>query len=134
MREEGEQMTIGQLAAAAEVGVETVRFYQREGLVAEPPRPSGGIRRYGSADLGRLRFIKSAQRLGFALSEVADLLRLDDGAGCGAAKARAEARLVEVRLRLDDLRRMETALADLVERCATSKGKIRCPLIAALAE
>ena len=134
MREENGSLTIGQLAAAADVGVETVRFYQREGLVAEPDRPVRGIRCYGRSDVARLRFIKSAQRLGFALGDVAELLRLDDGAGCGAAKARAEVRLVEVRRRLENLRRMETALADLVARCATSKGKIRCPLIAALSE
>lgn len=134
MGKEAASLTIGELAALAGVNVETVRFYQREGLVAEPPRPAGGIRRYGEADASRLRFIRSAQRLGFALADVAELLRLEDGAGCSAARALAEAKLSEVRSRLADLRRIESTLEELVERCSTAKGKVRCPLIAALAE
>ncbi|MCW3717648.1 MerR family transcriptional regulator, partial [Burkholderia cenocepacia] len=71
--------TIGALATAADVGVETIRFYQRKGLLSEPHKPYGGIRRYGAADVARLRFVKSAQRLGFTLEEVGELLRLEDG-------------------------------------------------------
>lgn len=134
MGEAREGLTIGMVAAASGVSVEAIRFYQREGLVAEPLRPPGGVRRYGSRDIARIRFIKSAQRLGFALQEVAELLRLDDGGGCAVVRARAEDKLQEVRSRLADLRRMEGALADLVKRCASSRGTVRCPLIASLSE
>jgi MerR family transcriptional regulator, mercuric resistance operon regulatory protein len=132
MGKESGDLSIGELAAASGVAVETIRYYQREGLVAEPPRPPGGIRRYGEADVARLKFIKSAQRLGFALNGVAELLRLDDGGGCSAVRARAQTKLDEVRERLADLQRMESALAELVDRCAVSRGTVRCPLIASL--
>lgn len=132
MGEKMGNLSIGALAAASGVGVETIRYYQREGLVAEPARPAGGIRRYGQADISRLKFIKSAQRLGFALTGVAELLRLDDGGGCSAVRARAQTKLDEVRQRLADLRRMEAALAELVDRCAVSQGTVRCPLIDSL--
>jgi MerR family mercuric resistance operon transcriptional regulator len=133
MGKEG-HLTIGALAAASGVAVETIRYYQREGLVAEPKRPPGGIRRYGEADVARLKFVKSAQRLGFALADVAELLRLDDGGGCSVVRGKAQAKLDEVRGRLADLRRMELALTELVERCAVSRGTVRCPLIASLTE
>lgn len=125
-------LTIGGLAASAGVHVETIRFYQRKRLLTEPPRSYGRIRRYGAADVARVRFVKSAQRLGFSLDEVAGLLRLEDGTHCDEARAAAEHKLVDVRARLADLRRMETALAQLVRRCAASSGRVRCPLIAAL--
>ena len=86
-------MTIGAFAKAAGVNVETVRFYQRTGLLIAPPRPYGGIRRYGGRDVARVRFVKSAQRLGFTLDEVAQLLRLDDGAHCTEARKLAERKL-----------------------------------------
>lgn len=132
MRNESEQLTIGALAQAAGVGVETIRFYQRKGLLPEPDRPHGRIRRYGNADAGRLRFIKSAQRLGFSLDEVADLLLLEDGAHCSEARVLAEHKLADVRERIADLKRMEDALADLVNCCAANGGTVACPLIASL--
>jgi MerR family mercuric resistance operon transcriptional regulator len=127
-----EGFTIGALARASGVSVETIRYYQREKLVAEPARPPGGVRRYGDQDVARLKFIKSAQRLGFTLHDVADLLRLDDGAGCSVVRVRAQQKLDEVRQRLVDLHRIEEALAELVDRCAVSRGTVRCPLIASL--
>lgn len=126
-------VTIGGLAAAAGVHVETIRFYQRKGLLAKPRRIYGRIRHYGADDVARVRFVKSAQRLGFSLDEVAGLLRLEDGTHCDEARAVAEHKLVDVRARLVDLRRMETALAQLVRRCAAASGRVRCPLIATLA-
>ena len=81
-----EPMTIGALARAAGVNVETIRFYQRKGLMPEPDRPLGSIRRYSADELGRIRFIKSAQRLGFSLDEVAALLELEDGTQCQQAR------------------------------------------------
>ncbi len=82
-----QEMTIGQLAEAAEVNVETVRYYHRRGLLPAPPRPIGGIRRYPAAILTRLRFIRRSQSLGFSLDEVEALLSLQDGQACNAARA-----------------------------------------------
>jgi MerR family mercuric resistance operon transcriptional regulator len=127
-----QEMTIGQLAEAAEVNVETVRYYHRRGLLPVPPRPTGGIRRYPENVLRRLRFIKRSQSLGFSLDEVEALLSLHDGQTCRAARAIAEHRLTDVRQRMQDLSRLEAALASLVQRCSTSKGKMSCPLIDAL--
>jgi len=127
-----ETLTIGAFAKAAGVNVETIRFYQRKGLLPEPQRPSGGIRRYAQADRSRLHFIKTAQRLGFSLDEIAELLQLDDGASCAQARTRAQAKLADVKTRLADLRRMEGALEGLIRLCGASRGKVRCPLIAAL--
>lgn len=132
MHERSETLAIGALAEAAGVNVETIRFYQRKGLMREPDRPVGGIRRYGEPDLARVRFIKSAQRLGFSLDEIADLLKLEDGSHCTQARKQAERKLADVRARLDDLRRIENVLQDLVERCCAARGQVRCPLIAAL--
>lgn len=126
--------TIGSLAEAAGVNLETIRFYQRRGLLPEPARPQGGIRRYGDPDLARVRFIKSAQRLGFSLDEVADLLKLEDGSHCGQAREQGERKLADVRARLADLQRIEQVLADLVVRCGAQRGRVRCPLIESLQE
>ncbi len=127
-----EMMTIGQLAAAAGVNVETVRYYQRRELLATPSRPSGSIGRYSPSALTRLRFIKRAQSLGFTLDDVQALLSLDDGRGCSAARVIGERKLADVRERLQALRSLEIALADLVSRCSTKKRKVNCPLIEAL--
>ena len=132
MNELPETLTIGVLAEAAGVNVETIRFYQRKGLMQEPDRPLGGIRRYGEADMARVRFIKSAQRLGFSLDEIADLLKLEDGSHCTEAREQAERKLADVRDRLADLRRIEVALQGLVVRCCATSGQVQCPLIAAL--
>jgi MerR family transcriptional regulator, mercuric resistance operon regulatory protein len=123
------ELTIGRLARAAGVGIETIRFYQRKGLIPEPARPLGGIRYYGEPEVDRVRFIKAAQRLGFALDEVAELLRLEDGTRCAEARYLAEHKLADVRARLADLQRIEASLAALVTLCETGRGKLRCPLI-----
>ncbi len=125
-------MTIGALATAALVNLETIRFYQRKGLMPEPERSQGSIRRYGVSDLARLRFIKSAQRLGFSLDEIAELLKLDDGTHCAEARSLAELKLVSVREKLADLQRIESVLDQLVGRCASARGAVACPLIASL--
>lgn len=124
--------TIGRMAAKAGVNVETIRFYQRKGLLREPDRPIGGIRRYARTDVARLQFIKSAQRLGFSLEEVGQLLHLDDGMRCSTAAQLASRHLTDVRERLQDLTRIEGALAMLLKRCARHRGEVACPLIAAL--
>lgn len=131
MEQQKVDLTIGEFATLAGVGIETIRFYQRKGLVPEPPRHGGAIRRYGPADVERLRFVKSAQRLGFSLDEIAELLRLEDGAHCKEASRLAEAKLTDIRRKLADLSRMEAALSGLVHACHVRRGKVSCPLIAA---
>jgi MerR family mercuric resistance operon transcriptional regulator len=126
--------TIGALAETAGVNVETIRFYQRKGLMPEPEKPYGSIRRYGAAELARVRFIKSAQRLGFSLEEIGELLKLEDGARCSEARQLAEQKLVDVRQKLSDLQRIESVLAGLVARCSAVRGRVNCPLIASLQE
>src|SRR3989454_4430986 len=127
-----ENLTIGVFAKAAGVNVETIRFYQRKGLLLEPAKPYGSIRRYGETDVARVRFVKSAQRLGFSLDEVAGLLMLDDGTHCDEARELAEQKLTDVRGKLADLQRIESVLAALVHDCCASHGTVSCPLIAAL--
>jgi len=125
-------MTIGALAQAAGVNVESIRFYQRRGLLPEPPRAPGSIRRYGATEAARVRFIKAAQRIGFTLDEVGQLLQLEDGTRCAQARQIGLGKLADVRQRLTDLQRMETVLSALVDRCASTRGHLRCPLIASL--
>ena len=125
-------LTIGRLAKAAEVNVETIRFYQRKGLLPMPDRAAGGIHHYGEAERSRVHFIKAAQRLGFSLDEIAELLKLDDGSNCDQARKLAEIKLADIRSKLADLHRIEEALAGLITHCVASKGKVSCPLIAAL--
>lgn len=132
MSQPPENLTIGAVARAAGVNVETIRFYQRRGLLAQPQRRYGSVRRYAAGDVARVRFIKSAQRLGFSLDEIADLLRLEDGAHCDEARAIGERRLADVRARREDLQRIEAALAALVARCCETDGNVACPLIASL--
>lgn len=126
------QMTIGAFAKAAGVNLETIRFYQRKGLLLEPDKPYGSIRRYSDTDVARVKFIKSAQRLGFSLDEVTQLLTLEDGTHCSEAAEFAARHLADVRARLRDLKRMETALSRLVAQCGSHRGTIACPLIASL--
>lgn len=127
-----ENMTIGAFAKAVGANVETIRFYQRKGLLPEPARPYGSIRRYGQSDVARFRFIKSAQRLGFSLGEIGELLRLEDGTQCEEASRLAEHKLKDVRQKLADLARMEVVLSELVCACHARKGNISCPLILSL--
>lgn len=98
-------LTIGAFARAAGVSVETIRFYQRKGLLSQPDRPQGSIRRYDMADVARVRFVKTAQRMGFTLDEVAELLRLEDGTHCREASILAERKLADMRSKLADLTR-----------------------------
>ena len=124
--------TIGQLAAAAGVNVETVRYYQRRNLLAVPARAVGSIGRYPQGALTRLRFIKRAQSLGFSLDDVQELLSLDDGQSCASAHHLGEVKLIEVRQRIQKLRVLEVVLQDLVSKCTTVKQEVSCPLIEAL--
>ena len=125
-------LTIGRVAEAAGINVETIRFYQRLGLLDEPERPSGGVRRYGVEFVARLRFIKRAKQLGFSLAEVQRLLVLEDPQSCGKARSLAAEKLALVENRIADLERMRSVLTDLVARCDVRRGKVACPIIATL--
>ncbi|WP_227370138.1 Hg(II)-responsive transcriptional regulator [Halomonas sp. M20] len=127
-----ENLTIGTFAKAADVNVETIRFYQHKGLLPTPERPPGGIRRYGNAAVARVKFVKAAQWLGFSLNEIGQLLTLEDGTHCSEAAELATQRLDDVRARLADLNRIEDVLSKLVTECHAHQGKVSCPLIAAL--
>ena len=129
---ENMKLTIGQVAAGASVHVETIRYYQRLGLIGEPPRPPGGIRHYGAATVARLCFIKRAQQLGFSLDEVQSLLALEDGQSCRETRALAEAKLAVIEARLTDLRRMQKSLRTMIAECASGKLPRTCPIIATL--
>lgn len=127
-----ERCTIGTLAQRAGVNVETIRYYQRRGLVPEPAKPLGGIRNYAPEHIQRLRFIRRAQQLGFSLEEVAELLSLEDGLHCHEVEKIAGLKLAMVRERIAQLTTIESALATLVRKCKGNRGKLRCPLISAL--
>ena len=127
-----DSLTIGQLARAAGVHVETVRYYQRRALLATPARPAGGIRRYPQAEVARLLFIKRAQEIGFSLDEVRQLLRLERTPGCRDARALAASKLGKVESRIAGLQRVRDALRRLVAQCDASAER-DCPIIRTLA-
>ena len=132
MEKEFRNLTIGTFAKAAGVNVETIRFYQKRGLLVEPQRLYGKIRHYGEADVARVKFVKAAQHLGFSLDEIGQLLKLEDGTHCSEAAELAALRLDDVRAKLSDLSRIEAALSKLVGECHAHQGNVSCPLIAAL--
>ena len=126
------RVTIGALAKACGVGVETVRYYQRRGLLAEPQRPLGGVRRYGGDAVARLGFIRRAQDVGFTLDDVKTLLKLGETPNCHGARALAARKLEVVQARLRDLQRVRHALTELIERCDAGRQR-HCPIIESLA-
>jgi MerR family mercuric resistance operon transcriptional regulator len=132
MSEQSVSMTIGTMAATAGVNIETIRFYQRKGLVPKPKRSRGAVRRYGLETVARVKFVKAAQRLGFSLVEIGALLKLDDGTHCKEAREMAEEKLTDVRAKLRDLQRIESALKTVVADCSGARGAVTCPLIASL--
>jgi MerR family mercuric resistance operon transcriptional regulator len=127
-----EKMTISRLADAAGVNVETVRFYQRSGLIDEPAKPYAGYRTYADSDVRRIRFIKRAQLLGFTLDEVANLLKLEGSQTCARTRTLAARKLAIVEAKLNDLMAMKTALAAMVARCDREDARTDCPIIQAL--
>ena len=128
-------LSIGRLARASGVGVETIRFYEREGLLAPPPRTAAGYRQYDAEAVERLGFIRRAKQLGFSLEEIRELLGLAEAHGDRArVKALAEHKLAEIERRIDELRRMRAALAELNRQCS-GRGPVEgCPIIEALAD
>jgi len=125
--------TIGEAARRSGVKIETIRFYERSGLLAPPPRTAGGHRVYGSAAAKRLNFIRRARELGFTLARVRELLAFADerGATCAEVERLARDHLVEVRSRIADLSRMDVVLSDLVTHCAGDTVP-ECPILEAL--
>lgn len=125
-------MTIGALAAAGGANVETVRYYQRRGLLPLPDkgaRGTGSVRRYDAADAARLVFIRRAQQLGFTLEEIAELLQLQDGTDRRSIRRIAALRLAQIRDRLDGLQKMATVLEHLIDECEHSARRPTCPII-----
>lgn len=125
--------TIAGLAHAAGVNVETVRYYQRLGLIPEPARPLGGVRRYATADADRLRFIKRAQAMGFTLVEIKKLLKLRVRRSCRATRALAAAKLRLIDERIRELRRLRRELALVIADCDANSEDSVCPAIDRLA-
>ncbi len=127
-------LSIGQVARSAGVGVETVRFYEREGLLEEPPRRASGYRQYSEQVVTRLHFIKRAQKLGFSLKEISELLllRVDAQTSCDEVRQRTEAKLAEVERKLVELQRMRQALLQVHSLCSGQGPTGRCPMLDAL--
>lgn len=124
-------MRIGQLAKSADINIESVRFYERKGLIVQPIKPLEGYRQYPEKTLQRIMFIKRAQRLGFTLDEISDLLAMQT-AKCSEVQELAELKLEDVRARLTDLKRMETVLKSLLNSCKTNPNNADCPIIETL--
>ena len=124
-------LTVGELAKAAGVHVETVRYYQRRGLLATPERHYGTIRRYTVADRDRLRFIRRAQRLGFTLEEIAQLLALDALRDRDRARALAKSKVADLDARIADLRAVRRVLVERIAHCAHGQPAESCPILGA---
>lgn len=124
-------LTIGKLASKAGVIVETIRYYQRVGLIKEPPRPFQGYRFYAPGTVDRVRFIKRAQELGFTLKEIAELLELGDG-HCKDARQLAEQKYAQIQARITDLRAMRKTLENLIDACRSNQGDVKCAIVGSL--
>jgi MerR family mercuric resistance operon transcriptional regulator len=123
------ELTIGRLADEAGVNVETIRYYQRRGLMPEPDKPSQGHRRYGGDSVKRVRFIKRAQVLGFTLDEIGSLLALDEARACAKTRGLAAHKLQVIEDKLADLKAMRKALMALLRQCDTGMTTGNCPII-----
>lgn len=126
--------TIGALARAAGVAVSTVRFYERRGLLPEPPRRASGYRLYNTEAVERLHFIQQAKQLGFSLHEIAELLalRVQKGRSCLAVKRQATAKLADIEHKIRQLQHFQRALRVLVKQCGTGGPRGDCPILDAL--
>ncbi|MBI3821318.1 MAG: MerR family DNA-binding protein [Planctomycetes bacterium] len=127
-------LTIGQVARSAGVGVETVRFYERQGLLQEPARKESGYRQFTPDVVARLRFIKRAKELGFTLKEIKELLalRVDPETTCAEVRERARAKIAGVETKIVELQRIKKALGKLTTSCRGSGPTSECPILDAL--
>lgn len=134
--ERGMAMTIGQVASAADVNIQTIRYYERRGLVLAQRRTPAGYRQYAADAVERLRFIRHAQELGFTLKEIQELLglRVRHGAACGAVERKTRAKLVLVQQKIVALGRIERTLERLAAACAARRSTDACPILDALEE
>ena len=124
-------LSIGQVAHQAGVGVETVRFYERQELLEKPPRKESGYRQYPPQAILRLHFIKKAKEVGFSLKEIKELLslRLDPAASCEDVRSRAEAKILDIEQKIQALHRMKQALIDLTAACSGDGPVSKCPIL-----
>lgn len=123
--------TIGQLADAAKVNVETIRYYERQGLIEQPIKPKQGYRQYPQETLTTILFIKRAQQLGFTLAEIASLIDLSTGS-CHDVQVLTETKLLTVRQKLKDLKRLKKNLKSLIDECRANPDENQCPIIESL--
>ncbi|MGB0133254.1 MerR family transcriptional regulator [Dokdonella sp.] len=123
---------IGQLASAAGVGIDTVRYYERSGLLKPAERSPSGYRKYGDSELDRLNFIRGAQHLGFSLGEIGELLAISSRGDVKAMYEAAKVRLVDIDNRISELQRMRAALANLMSGCPGEGMDGDCPILRAL--
>jgi MerR family mercuric resistance operon transcriptional regulator len=129
-----QHFTIGKVASVAGVGIETIRFYEREGLIPPPPRRDSGYRQYPPATIDRIRFIKRAKDLGFTLAEIKEFLNLSVGKGtiCTDVKRKALEKLKEVDAKIADLKRIKRALNLITNQCREKGSASECPILEAL--
>ena len=129
-------LTIGKVAKAAGIGIETIRFYERQGLIPDPPRTASGYRQYPSETVERLRFIRRAKDLGFTLNEIGELLalRIGGGSSCDHVRGLASEKLNDVERRISELEGMATVLRRLVLSCDSGSESEACPILDALTE
>jgi len=127
-------LTIGRVARGAGLAIDTVRYYEREGLIEKPARSAAGYRHYGPEVVARLRFIRQAKELGFTLSEIRELLALKvaPGKSCADVKARAEAKIADIEQRVAQLKRMRRALTRLAVACSGRGPTSECPILDAM--
>lgn len=128
------RLTISKVAASAGVNVQTLRYYERRGILAEPDRSPAGYRQYEPETVTRIRFIKRAQELGFTLEEITELLdlRIEPGAACATVEARARAKLTLVEEKIRQLTGLREVLNDLVESCQRRQVTEDCPILEGL--
>jgi len=124
-------LTIGYLARAADVNIETVRYYQRVGLIQEPKKPVTGYRVYPLEIVDRIKFIKRAKDLGFSLKEIIELLELGDG-HCADVRHHAEDKLKHIDMQIKDLKKLRKTLDTLIKTCQTDTGNAHCPIVETL--
>jgi MerR family copper efflux transcriptional regulator len=129
-----DSLTIGELAKRTDTGLETIRFYEREGLIDSPPRRPSGYRAYPPETVVRVRFIRTAKELGFSLREIAELLalRVDPVESCAHVKSIAEAKIVDIEKRVRTLQRMRKSLRKLVDACNARRPTGDCPILESL--
>ncbi len=126
-----DKLTIGKLAKLTGVNIETIRYYERRGLMPEPPRTPSGYRLYSSYDITRIRFIRQAQGLGFTLNEISELLslRVDPNMSCAEVKARTRQKIKEIDAKIGALKEMKKALSFLEQRCSGIGPTSHCPIL-----